>query len=80
MVLDSCVPRSVLLWEHIIEDVPTSYIKHALVVYVTTVSINFMDTVMTQYCYTDYIHVPSSFLFFFIQIAKSAVHSPEMEQ
>ena len=47
MARDSCVPRSALLGEHIIEDVPTSYIKHALVVYDTTVSINFMDTVVT---------------------------------
>ena len=47
MVRDRCVPKSALLGENIIENVPTSYIKHALVVYVTTVSINFMDTVVT---------------------------------
>ena len=51
---------------HIIEDVQTSYVKYVLVVYVTTASINFTDTAMTSTCYTDCIHVPFSFLFFFL--------------
>ena len=75
MVLKSCVPRPAPLWEHVIEDVPTSYIKHVLVVYVTSESINLMDIVMTWYCYLDFIHLPSSFLFFFFfPNSKSTVH------
>ena len=31
---------------YVIEDATTNYIKHAFVVYVTTVSINFIDTVV----------------------------------
>ena len=33
--------------EHVMEDVRLRYIKHALVVYVITVPINFMDRVLT---------------------------------
>ena len=50
-----------------IVDEPTNYIKRALLVYVSSVLINFMDTVVTYTCYTACIHAPFSFLFFFFE-------------
>ena len=46
--MSSGVIRSALLGGgHIIEGVPTSYIRHVFVVYVVSMSANFPDTVVT---------------------------------